>query len=334
MQHDMVVDNADGLTVRTDFNGAVQALATCSSGTVEPAFPWPGMLWLDLTVAPDGILRQRNQGNSAWLPVLLPPEFRFTEADLSIRARQSPNRFVINDKADGTGTDILTVREDGLMTLAGAGIAPVAPTDVPTKSYVDGTVVPVGAVMYFAMATPPANWLKANGGNLIRTDFPALFAAIGTTFGAVDSSHFNVPELRGEFIRGWDDGHNVDVGRVLGSWQADNFAQHNHSASAGLENASHQHLWSDTTSSNGAHTHPTAGTNIGVTRQPASNAAGSAASSGSDPIPSAGAHTHSVSGTTGSQNANHSHAISVGYAGLSADTRPRNVAMLACIKYQ
>jgi microcystin-dependent protein len=333
----MVVDNADGLTVRTDFNAAVQALATCSSGNVEPASPWPGMLWLDLTVAPNGVLRQRDQANTLWLPVLLPPEFRFTQADLSLQARTSPNRFAINDKADGSGTDIFTVREDGLVTLAGAGFAPVSGADVPTKSYVDSTVVPVGAVMYFGMQTPPTNWLKANGASLIRTDFPALFAAIGTAFGAVDSSHFTVPELRGEFIRGFDDGRNVDTGRVFGAWQADAFASHTHPASTGINSVGHTHTFSDsasdTSTAAGAHSH-TYNQLVGGSGIPA-GAGGFQTTSGA--TSSVAAHTHSVtisvSGTTSAQSANHTHTVTVSPVG-AADTRPRNVAMLACIKYQ
>lgn len=82
--------------------------------------------------------------------------------------------------------------------------------------------VPAGAVMNFAMSTPPSGWIKANGAAVSRTTYAALFAAIGTTFGAGDgSTTFNVPDLRGEFQRGWDDGRGVDTGRVFGSAQGD-----------------------------------------------------------------------------------------------------------------
>jgi phage-related tail fiber protein len=54
-----------------------------------------------------------------------------------------------------------------------------------------------------------------------RTTFAELFSAIGTTHGAGDgSTTFNVPDLRGEFVRGWDHGRGVDSGRGLGSLQA------------------------------------------------------------------------------------------------------------------
>jgi phage-related tail fiber protein len=79
--------------------------------------------------------------------------------------------------------------------------------------------VPAGTVIYYAASTAPTGYLKANGASLSTTTYAALFAAIGYTFGGSGGS-FNVPDLRGEFIRGWDDGRGVDSGRVFGSAQA------------------------------------------------------------------------------------------------------------------
>lgn len=94
---------------------------------------------------------------------------------------------------------------------------------------VEDRLVPAGAVMTFAMNSPPSGWLKANGAAVSRTTYAALFAAIGTTFGVGDgSTTFNLPDLRGEFMRGWDDGRGVDAGRSFGSSQADEFKSHTH----------------------------------------------------------------------------------------------------------
>ena len=80
----------------------------------------------------------------------------------------------------------------------------------------------VGEVAFFARTTPPSGWLKANGAAVSRTTYAALFAAIGTTFGAGDGrTTFNLPDLRGEFLRGLDDGRNIDRGRRLGTAQGD-----------------------------------------------------------------------------------------------------------------
>lgn len=81
---------------------------------------------------------------------------------------------------------------------------------------------PSGAVAFFAGATAPAGWLKANGAAVSRTTYADLFRAIGTTYGAGNgSTTFNLPDLRGEFVRGFDDGRKVDSGRALGSAQSD-----------------------------------------------------------------------------------------------------------------
>lgn len=77
--------------------------------------------------------------------------------------------------------------------------------------------------------TAPAGWLKCNGAAVSRTLYAALFNVIGTTYGAGDgSTTFNLPDLRGEFVRGLDDGRGVDSGRALGTAQADAFASHTH----------------------------------------------------------------------------------------------------------
>ena len=90
-------------------------------------------------------------------------------------------------------------------------------------------MVPSGTVLYFAGSSAPAGWLKANGAAVSRTAYAALFAAIGTTYGVGDGRNtFNLPDLRGEFIRGWDDGRGVDTPRPIGSAQVDAVRQHYH----------------------------------------------------------------------------------------------------------
>jgi len=89
--------------------------------------------------------------------------------------------------------------------------------------------IPVGTIMYFSTTNPPEGFLFADGSELSRTDFSDLFSVVGTTFGEGDgSSTFNIPDLRGEFIRGWDAGRGVDSGRVFGSIQLDDFKEHSH----------------------------------------------------------------------------------------------------------
>ena len=93
--------------------------------------------------------------------------------------------------------------------------------------------VPTGSVHVMATTTAPSGYLKCNGAAVSRTTYADLFAIIGTTWGEGDgSSTFNVPDLRGEFVRGWDDSKGTDSGRSFASSQGDNNKQHNHTASA------------------------------------------------------------------------------------------------------
>lgn len=83
-----------------------------------------------------------------------------------------------------------------------------------------------GQVAFFAKSSAPTGWLKANGAAVSRTTYAALFAAIGTTFGVGDgATTFGLPDLRGEFPRGWDDSRGVDSGRAFGSAQGDGVKQ-------------------------------------------------------------------------------------------------------------
>jgi len=103
---------------------------------------------------------------------------------------------------------------------------------VPLTNLPASDAVPAGTVSFFTKNTPPTGYLKCNGAAISRTTYSTLFAAIGTTFGTGDgSTTFNLPDLRGEFIRGWDDTRGIDTGRTFGSYQADELKLHNHTLS-------------------------------------------------------------------------------------------------------
>jgi len=81
---------------------------------------------------------------------------------------------------------------------------PTAALQAATKSYVD-LVMPPGSLMAYASSTAPSGWLSCNGAAVSRTTYADLFAAISTTWGTGDgSTTFNVPDLRGQFLRGYD----------------------------------------------------------------------------------------------------------------------------------
>ena len=94
------------------------------------------------------------------------------------------------------------------------------------KQQVDGFQnMPTGSLIIWPTATPPAGYLECDGSALSRTTYAALYAVLGVTYGkgagALANTTFRVPDLRGEFIRGWDHGRGVDNGRALGNRQTD-----------------------------------------------------------------------------------------------------------------
>jgi len=66
-QHDYVIDNASGATVRADINSALSAIQSLNSGTSEPSSTAAGMLWLDTTGGAPYVLKVRDAGNNHWL---------------------------------------------------------------------------------------------------------------------------------------------------------------------------------------------------------------------------------------------------------------------------
>ena len=100
----------------------------------------------------------------------------------------------------------------------------------------------VGEVKMWPTETPPLAWLECDGSAVSRTVYADLFAVIGETWGNGDgSTTFNLPDLRGQFVRGWDHGAGTDpdaasrtdrgdgtTGDHVGTQQADANKQHNH----------------------------------------------------------------------------------------------------------
>ncbi|MGT7661125.1 tail fiber protein, partial [Escherichia coli] len=83
----------------------------------------------------------------------------------------------------------------------------------------EGSALPVGVPVPWPSATPPTGWLKCNGAAFSSEDYPKLAQAYPAN---------KLPDLRGEFIRGWDDGRGLDAGRALLSLQDDSFEAHRH----------------------------------------------------------------------------------------------------------
>jgi microcystin-dependent protein len=202
--------------------------------------------------------------------------------------------------AAGTGVVIpqngspTRIRGDGAnITQAPENVAPAAASQHAVQLQQVGSRS--GEVCFFAVNAPPTGFLAANGAAVSRTTYATLFSTIGTTFGSGDgSTTFNVPDMRGYFPRGWDNGAGVDPGRTFGSTQADGFASHNH----GVTDPQHTHTYS------------------------ASNGAGGGTFLLGSPNQAPGTATTNAAST----------GITIQSTG-GTETRPKNVALLACIKY-
>jgi len=135
---------------------------------------------------------------------------------------------------------------------------------------------PAGSILAFMGETAPTGYLECNGAAVSRETYADLFAAIGTRFGIGDgSTTFNLPDLRGRFLRGWDHGAGLDpdkatrtdsgdgtVGDHVGTKQADEFKAHVHSAMTtnnqqiATGGSSYNHSSGDSGSTGGNETRP------------------------------------------------------------------------------
>lgn len=112
-------------------------------------------------------------------------------------------------------------------------------------------LVPIGGIMMWGTTSVPSGWLECAGQAVSRTTYANLFAVLGTTYGVGDgSTTFNLPDMRGEFVRGYDNGRGVDSGRTIGSSQAEDVPDHNHQWYEEDDNGSSKRI--DTTTAGGA----------------------------------------------------------------------------------
>jgi phage-related tail fiber protein len=159
--------------------------------------------------------------------------------------------------------------------------------------------VPVGAVLSFPMGVVPAGYLELDGSVQSIATYPDLAAYLGTTFNKGDEGvgNFRLPESRGEFLRGWDHGRGVDAGRGLGTNQGHSMVDHCHTV---------------LTADAGTVPNPVGGNLVGSFTNLA-------------PIPKpAGA------GVLGATLTSNIHMPSAEKGGI--ETRPRNLAVMWCIK--
>ena len=293
-QHDFNIANQLFPATRADLNNSLVALASNSSGDAEPTTTYANQWWYETD---SNTLKLRNEANNAWVPICILDQgnnnvLSITTQGLTLGATTiTASGTEINQLDAITRGSLIYGNPSGVTSRLAKGAADTVLTSDGTDISwaVAGGVVPAGAIIYHAANSAPTGFLKANGATVSRSTYADLFSAIGTTFGAGDgSTTFLVPDLRGEFMRGWDDSRGIDSSRVFGSTQADQMEQHNH-----------------ITSNYPLHQGYGAGTGAVVVRSPADVQFG---------------NLSTILGNKGGTS-------------NSSENRPRNIALLACIKY-
>ena len=139
---------------------------------------------------------------------------------------------------DSNGNSLIE-ESNGVVTIGGNSTIVVGQnTTIPSIS----GGMPPGCIMSFGMSTPPSGWLVCNGASYSTSSYQELYNAIGYTWGGSGGS-FNVPDLRGEFLRGWANGSSNDPDRAtrtggdaVGSSQDYQLSAHSHFYNTGYGN--------------------------------------------------------------------------------------------------
>lgn len=148
-------------------------------------------------------------------------------------------------------------------------------TKVPPAMLEEGSeavgLVPIGALVPFAGATVPTNWLLAHGQSLVRADYAALFTAIGVTYGSASGTTFNLPDMRGRVAAGRDNMGGTPANRLTSGVSGIDGAALG--AAGGNQNL-HQHSHSVTDPGHGHEFTGGRATNVGADTAPMSEGVG------------------------------------------------------------
>ena len=310
--------NQVGSSFRAELNTVLGDVQSLNSGSSDPTTTVAYKIWVDTST---NLLKIRNSSNNGWLVLG------------SLTDAAHTNNFGLATKADPDFTG--TVDSAGDIVMAGTGALklptgtssnrPTAATgqirfNTQTTEFegYNGSAwgglasgVPVGTILAHAANTPPSGFLECNGSNISRSTYATLFSTISTTFGVGDgSSTFALPDLRGQFIRGWANTGSTDASRVFGSTQTDQNKNHTHTTDSttltgGIRKISEGFLAGG--SATGVFTKTSDGNN---------SVTGSSSTSPVGGVDFDGTHTHTISSSGG-----------------GTEARPTNLALMYIIKF-
>ena len=310
--------NQVGSSFRAELNTVLGDVQSLNSGSSDPTTTVAYKIWVDTST---NLLKIRNSSNNGWLVLG------------SLTDAAHTNNFGLATKADPDFTGTVDSAGDIVMGGTGAlklpsGTTAQRPTAATGQIRFNNTTtefegyngsawgglasgVPVGTILAHAANTPPSGFLECNGSNISRSTYATLFSTISTTFGVGDgSSTFALPDLRGQFIRGWANTGSTDASRVFGSTQTDQNKNHTHTTDSttltgGIRKISEG--FGAGGSATGVFTKTTDGNNT-IT--------GSSSTSPVGGVDFDGTHTHTISSSGG-----------------GTEARPTNLALMYIIKF-
>ena len=232
--HDYSLANANGQTFRSDLNNVLGDIQSTNTGTSAPTTTVAGKLWIDET---NNLIKLRNNSNNGWVTL-----GASNTAEMGHATTASPSfTGTITSAGDIVCNSTSRLKLPAGTTAQRPGSAATGDTrwntslsaqEIYNGSTWESGSVPAGSVSAFAGLAVPTGWLECNGAAISRSTYATLFAAISTHYGVGDgSSTFNLPDLRGEFVRGFDNSRGVDSGRTFASAQSDQNKSHTHTAS-------------------------------------------------------------------------------------------------------
>ena len=228
--------NQVGSSFRAELNTVLGDVQSLNSGSSDPSTTVAYKIWVDTST---NLLKIRNSSNNGWLVLGSLTDAAHTN-NFGLATKASPDFTGTVDSAGdivmaGTGALKLPNGTTAQRPTAATGQIRFNSTTTEFEGY-NGSAwgglasgVPVGTILAHAANTPPTGFLECNGSNISRSTYATLFSAISTTFGVGDgSSTFALPDLRGQFIRGWANTGSTDASRVFGSTQTDQNKNHTH----------------------------------------------------------------------------------------------------------
>ncbi|MFJ5421368.1 phage tail protein [Pectobacterium parvum] len=202
-----------GFLLVDEIAGVISQIYLPHRGPVATRQNWGGNSYsLGWNVMLDGLANKPSATDIGALP---------TAGTAAAATKLATARKIAGVAFDGTADITLTPANIGALPTAGTA---AAATKLATARKINGVAFdgttditlpldfPAGAPIPYPLSTPPAGWIKCNGQSFDKSRYPILASLYPSGF---------LPDLRGEFVRGWDDGRGADAGRALLSAQGD-----------------------------------------------------------------------------------------------------------------